>query len=105
MISPALPAISADLQITNSTVELLVISIYVLGFAIGPLCLGPLSEVYGRRVVLQASNIIFFVFNTACGACHTATQMLVFRFLSGIGGSAPLAVSNPFVLLRQCSRF
>ncbi|KAJ4288034.1 hypothetical protein N0V90_012050 [Kalmusia sp. IMI 367209] len=45
MISPALPAINAELHINNGAVELLVISIYVLGFAIGPLCLGPLSEI------------------------------------------------------------
>lgn len=93
MISPALPTISAEFHITSGAVEILVISIYVLGFAIGPLCLGPLSEIYGRRIVLQASNIIFLVFNTACGGCRTATQIIVFRFLSGVGGSAPLAVS------------
>ncbi|KAJ4349417.1 uncharacterized protein N0V89_008032 [Didymosphaeria variabile] len=94
MISPALPAISDELQINNGTVELLVVSIYVLGFAIGPLCLGPLSEVYGRRIVLQISNVVFLIFNTACGGCRTTAQMIVFRFLSGLGGSAPLAVGG-----------
>lgn len=105
MIAPALPAISADLHITNGAIGLLVISIYVLGFAIGPLCLGPLSEVYGRRIVLQVSNIVFFVFNTACGGCRTTTQMVIFRFLSGLGGSAPLAVSAPLILRNQTFHF
>jgi MFS family permease len=99
MISPALPAINAELQINNGAVELLVISIYVLGFAFGPLFLGPLSEVYGRRIVLQVSNIVFLIFNTACGGCKTATQLIVFRFLSGLGGSAPLAVSRDVGLI------
>ena len=93
MISPALPAISEEFHITNGVVEILVISIFVLGFAIGPLCLGPLSEVYGRRIVLQASNVMFLIFNTACGGCRTTAQIIIFRFLSGVGGSAPLAVS------------
>ena len=105
MIAPALPTISADLHITNGATGLLVISIYVLGFAIGPLCLGPLSEVYGRRIVLQVSNIVFFVFNTACGGCRTTTQMVIFRFLSGLGGSAPLAVSAPLILRNETLHF
>lgn len=93
MISPALPKISEDLRIHDGAVELLLISIYVLAFAIGPLFLGPLSEIYGRRICLQLSNIVFVVFNTACGGCRTTTQLIIFRFLSGLGGSAPLAVS------------
>lgn len=95
MISPALPFINKDLRVDNSIVELMVVSIYVLGFAIGPLLLAPLSEVYGRRIVLQSTNIVFLIFNTACGGCRSTSQLVVFRFLSGLGGSAPLVVSTP----------
>lgn len=101
MISPALPAISEELSIGNGVVELLTISIYVLAFAIGPLLLGPISEMYGRTVVLRTVNIVFLVFNTACGACKTPTQLIIFRFLSGLGGSAPLAVRVPTYLFKN----
>ncbi|KAF2650410.1 synaptic vesicle transporter [Lophiostoma macrostomum CBS 122681] len=94
MISPALSVISKDLRIHHSVIEFLVISIYVLGFAIGPLYLGPLSELYGRRMILQVSNILFLVFNTACGGCKTVTQMIAFRFISGMGGSASLSAGG-----------
>ncbi|KAI9707988.1 MAG: hypothetical protein M1820_004407 [Bogoriella megaspora] len=94
MISPALPAISKDLKVSDGTVELMFISIYVLGFAIGPLISGPLSEIYGRTVVLQVSNVVFVIFNAACGGCRTATEMIVFRFLSGLGGCASLPIGG-----------
>jgi MFS family permease len=94
MISPALPVISKDLEIHSGVIELLIISIYVLGFAIGPLYLGPLSELYGRRVILQISNVVFLAFNTACGGCKTVTQMIIFRFISGMGGSASLSAGG-----------
>ena len=55
---------------------------------------GPLSEVYGRVKVLKGANLIFLVFNTACGFAQTKQQMMAFRFVSGIGGSAPQAVST-----------
>lgn len=57
-----------------------------------PLITSPLSEMYGRILVLQGSNGFFFVFNTACGFAKTDCQMLAFRFLSGIGGCAAQSV-------------
>ena len=94
MVAPALPAISKDLHVTNSVVSEIMLSIFILAFVFGPFILGPLSEVYGRVRVLQSANLLFLVFNTACGAAKTAAQMIIFRFLAGFGGSASLAVSN-----------
>jgi MFS family permease len=93
MIAPALPALDAEFKITNAVESQIMLSIFVLAYAIGPLFLGPLSEVYGRSLVIQGSNIFYLVFNTACGASKTRVQMTVFRFLAGVGGSAPLSVS------------
>lgn len=42
---------------------------------------------------MKGANLIFLVFNTACGFAQTKQQMMAFRFCSGIGGSAPQAVS------------
>lgn len=41
---------------------------------------------------MKGANIIFLIFNTACGFAQTKQQMMAFRFCSGIGGSAPQAV-------------
>lgn len=93
MIAPALDRVSADFGITNSMQQVLVMSIFLLAYAIGPFVLAPLSEMYGRVVVLQSANMVYLVFNTACGFSQNKAQILAFRFLSGLGGSAPQAVS------------
>ena len=92
MVAPALPTLKAQFHITNSVVSQIFMAIFVLAYALGPLFLGPLSEIYGRAPVLQLANLFYLVFNTACGAANSTTQMAVFRFLAGLGGSAPLSV-------------
>lgn len=76
----------------SDTIGVMFLSIYMLAFSVGPFITSPLSEMYGRILVLQGSNGFFFVFNTACGFAKTDGQMLAFRFLSGIGGCAAQSV-------------
>lgn len=56
--------------------------------------LGPLSEVYGRVIVLQCANLFYLFFNLGCGLCRTSGELIAFRFLAGFGGSAPLAIGG-----------
>jgi multidrug resistance protein len=94
MVAPALGAIGSEFHITNDVVLSLTLSIFILAYAIGPLFLGPLSEMYGRVIVLQTSNLLYLFFNLGCGLAQTKTQLIIFRFLSGLGGSAPLAIGG-----------
>ncbi|CAE6525143.1 unnamed protein product [Rhizoctonia solani] len=95
MVAPALPQISRELNLEQGSVlEAMTLSIFVLAYAIGPLFYGPLSEIYGRRLILQSSNLFFLVFNIACSRAQTSSQLLAFRFLAGLGGSAPLAIGG-----------
>lgn len=94
MVAPALIAISRDLNITSSIEQTLTLSIFVLAYAVGPLFLGPLSEMYGRVVVIQLANLVYLFFNLGCGLAKTKTQLIIFRFLAGLGGSAPLAIGG-----------
>lgn len=94
MVAPALPTIAQEFGIHNEVESQLVLSIFLLAYAIGPLLLGPLSEIYGRTIVLQLANLFYLVFNIACGVSQSKTQLTAFRFLAGLGGSAPLAVST-----------
>lgn len=93
MVAPALQSVAADLKIHDEVVIQMALSIFVLAYAVGPLFLGPLSEIYGRVIVLQLANLVYLVFNIGCAVSQTTTQLIVCRFFSGLGGSAPLAVS------------
>lgn len=94
MVAPALGTMADQFGITSSVESQMMLSIFVLAYAIGPLFFGPLSESFGRWPVLLLSNLFYLAWNLGCGFSQNAPEMLVFRFLSGIGGSAPLAVGG-----------
>ncbi|KIV96502.1 hypothetical protein, variant 1 [Exophiala mesophila] len=94
MIAPALDKIGEEFHITSDLEKSLTLSAFVLAYAIGPLILGPLSEIYGRVIVIQSANAFFLAFNIGCGFAQSKSQLIAFRFLSGLGGSAPLALGG-----------
>ncbi|KAF1978453.1 MFS general substrate transporter [Bimuria novae-zelandiae CBS 107.79] len=91
IIAPALPLIAHEFSM-NSTETMMSFSSYVLATAFGPLLIGPLSEVYGRSPVLNASNIWFLVWNIACGFANNKHTLIAARFLAGFGASSIYAL-------------
>jgi len=57
MMAPGLLDLAIKYDITNPTVMALTLSIFLLSFAIGPLFLAPLSEMYGRAWVRGALRL------------------------------------------------
>lgn len=93
IMAPALSTIAAELDM-NSAESAMALSIYLLATAIGPLFIGPLSEVYGRKHILHASNIWFLVWNLVCGFAKTKQVLIAARFLAGFGASAIYALAS-----------
>ena len=85
IVAPALSSVGIALHIQSAFILSLCLSVFILAYAFGPFLIGPLSEVYGRVLVLQLANLFYLVFNTACGFAKNTTQMVVFRFLAGLG--------------------
>ncbi|KAG8716145.1 hypothetical protein FRC11_008626 [Ceratobasidium sp. 423] len=71
-------------------VGILGISLYVVGFGLGPLVWGPLSEMYGRRLIFMISFLPFTLFHLGGALAHNIPTLLVTRFLAGAFGSSPL---------------
>jgi MFS family permease len=94
IVTPALDQIAHDLDVREAAQKTMVVTIFVLAFAIGPLIASPLSEVYGRTRVVQSWNIVYLAFNTACGFAQSKEALLILRFMSGLFGSATLGVSR-----------
>jgi MFS family permease len=92
MMAPGLPAIAAHYHIDNPTVVALTLSIYLLAFAVGPLVLGPLSEIYGRAWVLHFANLFFLAFTLGCAFAPNTSSLIAFRFLGTPSGTAPCDV-------------
>lgn len=93
ILSPSLHQMAVDFQIPGDGLQTEIgFSIYVLAWGVGPLFLGPLSELYGRTMVLQLGNAAFVAFTAGSGATKEIAPFIALRFLSGFAGSAALAV-------------
>lgn len=65
-------------------------STYVLGFALGPFLMAPMSETFGRKPVYVWAFIGLTVANIIAAVAPNAPVFLVFRFLGGFCGSSAL---------------
>ncbi|KAF2280683.1 MFS general substrate transporter [Westerdykella ornata] len=92
--APGVPHVMAAFHETSNLMASWVVSIYVLGFAIGPLIIAPLSELYGRFWIYNICNVVFVLFTLACGLSTSMGMLTAFRFLAGCSGAAPLTLGG-----------
>ncbi|AEO67155.1 uncharacterized protein THITE_118371 [Thermothielavioides terrestris NRRL 8126] len=78
----------------SSEVFALGISLFVLGFAVGPALWAPLSELYGRQVLFVVTHGFVTAFVAASAGCNSMASLLVFRFLAGTFGASPMTNSG-----------
>lgn len=96
-MAPGLPEIAKKYNINSDTVLALTLTIYLLAWALGPLVFAPLSEIYGRRWVINISSVIFTAFSIACIFATSTGELIAFRFLAGIGASTPISIAGAVV--------
>jgi DHA1 family bicyclomycin/chloramphenicol resistance-like MFS transporter len=85
MYLPSFLAISKDLGTSYDNVQL-TLSLFLLGFAVGQLVIGPLSDRFGRRPVLIAGVTLYCVTSLFCAWSTTIGWFILFRFLEAVGG-------------------
>ncbi|KAM5433506.1 MFS siderochrome iron transporter 1 [Microsporum ferrugineum] len=66
------------------------VSLFVLGFAIGPLIWAPMSELFGRQVLFFGTYLALTAFNAGAAGSPNIQTLLVLRFFAGSFGSSPL---------------
>lgn len=91
MFSAANPIIMETYHVGTS-VAALGVSLFVLGFAAGPVVWGPLSELYGRKVVMVPSCLGYVCFSFAVATAKDIQTIMICRFFAGLIGAAPLVV-------------
>ncbi|ODV82057.1 MFS general substrate transporter [Suhomyces tanzawaensis NRRL Y-17324] len=92
MFSQAGPIIEKHFLV-GPTITTLGTSLFVLGFASGPIIFGPLSELYGRKSPLLVGAIGFTLFSFAVATAKDIQTIIICRFFTGFVGSAPLVVA------------
>lgn len=94
MVAPGVPLIMRNFNTTDATLGSFVVSIYILGYALGPLVIAPMSEVYGRLPVYHICNILFVIFTMACALSPNMGGLLAFRLFAGLAGSCPITIGG-----------
>ncbi|KKK23902.1 hypothetical protein P175DRAFT_0433997 [Aspergillus ochraceoroseus IBT 24754] len=94
MFAPGVQGVMGDFHSTDSMLASFVVSVYVLGYVVGPFIVAPLAELYGRVPVYHGCNVLFLVFTIACAVAQSLPQLIVFRLLAGVAGVCPLTIGS-----------
>ncbi|CDR88988.1 related to FLR1-Putative H+ antiporter involved in multidrug resistance [Sporisorium scitamineum] len=93
--TPSIPGVMEDFHVglTKATLGL---SLFVLGYAVGPMFLSPLSEVpaIGRNWTYIPSMIVFVIFNIVASLAPNYSTLMAMRFWTGFFGSPALATGG-----------
>ena len=96
MYLPSLPDISHALAASAARTQL-TISSYLIGFAVGQVAYGPLSDRHGRRPVLLAAIALYLTSTLACTAAQSVDVLIAARLLQGVGGSGAIVLARAIV--------
>ena len=94
MFAPGIPQVVAEFHSNNEQLASFVVSVYILGFALGPIVIAPLSEMYGRLPLYHSANAGFIIFTIACAVSSNLNMLIGFRFMQGVCGSCPLTIGG-----------
>ena len=94
MIAPATGLVLQDFSSNSAALGSFVVSIFVLGYAMDPLALAPLSEIHGRLPIYHVSNVFFTSWNIGCALAPNLQSLLVFRLFAGMSGSCAVTVGS-----------
>ena len=94
MFAPGVPEVMSEFHTENEQLASFVVSVYILGYAFGPLAIAPLSEMYGRLPLYHGANLGFIIFTIACAVSSNLNMLIGFRFLEGLFGSCPLTIGG-----------
>ncbi|RDL32618.1 putative multidrug resistance protein [Venustampulla echinocandica] len=76
----------------SEEVALISISIFVVGFGVGPMIFAPLSEILGRRIIYATTLFVAVIFIIPCAVAKNMATLLVCRAIDGIAFSAPMTL-------------
>ncbi|ANB13987.1 Tpo3p [Sugiyamaella lignohabitans] len=89
MVGPNAPGATFNV---SDEVVILTVTLFVIGFGVGPLLFAPLSEEVGRRPIYVVTLALAVIFIIPCAVAQNIGTLLVGRFIDGIFFSAPLTI-------------
>ena len=72
-------------------------SLYVFGFATGPILMGPASELHGRKIPFFVGYAAFILTQIPVALAQNVGTILIFRFLGGVASSGSPAIVGGYL--------
>ena len=96
MSLPALTSVGAALGVAPERAGLMM-SLFMLGFAVAPLIYGPVSDRYGRKPVVVFACMLFAIAGIGCAFARSLPTLLVWRVVQGAGAGASMTITLAIV--------
>ena len=93
---PALTATGAALRVAPAQAGMMM-SLFMLGFAVAPLFYGPASDRYGRKPVALFACILFIMAAIGCALAQSLPILLIWRVVQGAGAGASMTLALAIV--------
>ena len=76
----------------SEEVALLTVTVFVVGFGVGPMVFAPLSEILGRRIIYATTLLLGVIFIIPCAVAPNKATLIICRTIDGIAFSAPMTI-------------
>ncbi len=96
MYLPSLPDIADEFHASTPQVQL-TLSAFLIGFAVGQIVYGPVSDRYGRKPVLLAAVGLFCAASLACTLSTSIEMLIAARAAQALGGSGAVVLTRAIV--------
>jgi DHA1 family bicyclomycin/chloramphenicol resistance-like MFS transporter len=93
---PSFPDIEAEFGISRAMLSQS-LAVYLLAFAISTLVWGPLSDRFGRRLVILASMAVYTVASIGCALANSADMLLFLRVVQGLTASGGVVAARAMI--------
>jgi len=96
MYLPAFDVMAGYFKVPLARIETTV-TLFLFGMAFGQIFIGPVSDVWGRKIPLRTGLFIYILSSICCVLTNSFTVFLILRFVQGLAGSACQVISRALV--------
>lgn len=96
MYLAGLPSMAAELGASSGQSQL-TLGVFLVGFGIGQLIYGPLSDRFGRKPLIIVGVILYMATSILCAVSGSIEVFIISRFLQAIGASTGQVLSRAIV--------
>jgi len=96
MYLPSLPDIARQLHASTAQAQF-TISAYLIGFAVGQIFYGPVSDRRGRKPILIAALALYCIASLACSLSTSIEMLIVARAFQALGGCGGIVLARAIV--------